>query len=350
MSLPTPNLLPPPYARTAPPTGIDLWLDGNEGPALAAELVDNLATGLASAELWRRYPDDGPLRERLAARFGIASSQVVLGAGADELLDRICRAWLAPGRSLVAPVPCFPMLPRYVQAAGATLTEVPWTHGALDLEQLWRRAAGATVLALTTPNNPTGLAIATDDLLRTARRVGDALLVVDLAYVDYADEDPTPALLREPNVLVVRTFSKGRSLAGLRVGYALGSEPAVAALRATGSPYPCSTPSLLLCERLLDADRPEPRLARIRDERERLAVALASLDLTVLPSQANFVYATAATRDQALALARRLAARGIAVRSFPADGPSATAVRITCPGDDAAFTRLVEALLAGGRP
>ena len=88
----------------------------------------------------------------------------------------------------------------------------------------------------------------------------------------------------------------------------------------------------------------------MRDERKRLAVALSSLGMRPLPSEANFVYATAPTRQQVLDLSERLASRGIAVRAFGEDGPSSCAVRITCPGDDTAFTRLLSAILEGANP
>ena len=347
--VPAPSVLPTPYARTAPSGGarIDLWLDGNEGPPLDPEFVGRALARCKDVERLRRYPEDIALRAELAARFGVASSRVVLGAGADELLDRICRGWLAPGRALVAPVPCFPMLPRYVRAAGAELREVPWTAGPPPLEALARAAADATVLALTTPNNPTGLAIATDDLIGLARRLPACLLLVDLAYVEFADEDPTARLLELPNVLIVRTFSKARALAGLRVGYALGAEDATRVLGAVGSPYPCSSLSLALCLEALREDDPGDRLASVRRERSELEDALRRAGLCPLPSQANFVFAQADSTAAARALAARLARAGIAIRTFPDDDPTlARAVRITCPGSRAAFARLQAALAA----
>ncbi|MCK5944521.1 MAG: histidinol-phosphate aminotransferase family protein [Planctomycetes bacterium] len=348
MNVPTPEVQPTPYARAVPDERVDLRLDGNEGPPLTPSLAAELAAAMTDPEDWRCYPDERPLRAAIARRFGLTADRVALGAGADELLDRVCRAWLAPGRALAAPQPCFAMLPRYVRAAGAELRATAWTDGPFDADALLAAAGDAAVLALTTPNNPTGLVIPTANLVAVATARPDTLVLVDLAYVDYADEDPTMALLELPNVVVVRTFSKGRSLAGLRVGYALGDADVIAALRATGSPYPCSAPSLRLCERLLALDDPHERVAFVRVERKRLAIALGSLGLEVSPSQANFVYATAQDRSTVAMLATRLARAGIAVRLFDAeDAAAGRAVRITCPGDDRAFTRLLGALLGG---
>ncbi|MFK7741580.1 MAG: histidinol-phosphate transaminase [Planctomycetota bacterium] len=337
---------------------IDLWLDGNEGPALDPALVQSAAASLADGEAWRRYPIDSDLCAQLAARFGIEANRVVLGAGADELLDRMCRAWLAPGRSLTAPLPCFAMLPRYVRAAGAELRGVSWTDGSAPIEELLRTAQGSAVLALTTPNNPTGGVIAGEDIVRLARSLPNVLVLVDLAYAEFADRDPTAELLTLANVVVVRTFSKARGLAGLRVGYAMGSAEAIAVLRAVGSPYPCSSLSLRICATALAEDDPQARIAQVRREREQLRLELRKLGLEPLPSQANFVFARAASSAAAQELRRALAAQGIAIRTFAATaGPPsddalkdlqlANAVRITCPGDAPSYDRLARALRQG---
>ena len=349
MKTPTQPQTPGPYTRTRPSTPIDLWLDSNEGPPLPDELRLLLADAAGEPAAWRRYPDDAPLRELLARRHDVAIEQVVLGAGADELLDRACRAWLPSGRALLAPTPCFAMLPRYVQAAGATMLELPWTTGSLDLDAMDQLARAAALVCVTTPNNPTGLAVPTDALCELISRRPDTPFLVDLAYVDYADEDPTRALLQFPNAVIVRTFSKGRSLAGLRVGYALAAPRAAATLRATGSPYPCSAVSLEVCRRLLEEDVPDRRLRRVRAERVSIAAELRAIGFVVTPSQANFVFATGPSPSAAAAVAARLAARGVAVRTFTEGSPQLrSSLRVTCPGDAAALARLLAALSAEG--
>ena len=345
MNTPTSSAPLPPYVRQQPSQPIDLWLDSNEGPPLPDDLRQALAEAAGDPAAWRRYPDDAPLRTLLARRYDVSPEQVVLGAGADELLDRACRAWLPSGQALLAPRPCFAMLERYVRAAGATMLALPWTTGALDLSAMDQLARDAALVCVTTPNNPTGLAVPTDKLCELISRRSDTPFLVDLAYVDYADEDPTQALLQLPNAVVVRTFSKGRSLAGLRVGYALAAPRAAASLRATGSPYPCSAVSLAVCRRLLEEDVPDQRLRRVRAERGSIAAELRALGFAVTPSQANFVFATGPSPSAATAVAERLAARGVAVRTFTEGSPHLrSSLRVTCPGDAAALTRLLAAL------
>lgn len=342
---------------------VDLFLDANEGPPIPAATAAAWAGAIADPELWRRYPDQRPLQRLLARHFSVADDAVALGTGADELLDRICRAWLAPGRTLVAPVPCFVMLRHYVTQSGAQLLPVPWTDGPLPVAALRAacRTSAASVLAITSPNNPTGLVADAGELLELAQQLPATLLLADLAYVEFADRDPTAALLGQPNVVVVRTCSKGLGLAGLRVGYALGAPATIAPITAQGSPFPCSGIALALAERALQtaagtvartADGDDWRttgIAAVRAEREPLAAALRALGFVPLPSQANFVFARGSDRRAALDLAAALRQRGIAIRTFAATDPLLTAaVRITCPGDAVAFARLLTALSPSG--
>ncbi len=343
--IPRPDLPTRAYTRPQDDARIDLWLDSNEGPRANAR---RFAAAPAEPETMRCYPNDRRLRLALARTFGVDEAQVALGTGADELLDRICRAWLAPGRRLVAPSPCFPMLPRYGQLAGAELAFVPWHEGALPTAALLARVQlgeAPAVLFLTTPNNPTGLSIPTGELVAIARALPTTLVVADLAYVEFQDEDPTAALLLLPNVLVVRTFSKGFGLAGLRVGYALGARDLVAPLAVCASPFPIAGPSLALAELALAAGPDANALAAVRRERPQLAAALQARGLQVLPSEANFVFARAPSDASAQRFAAALRTAGIQIRTFPGADPFlGQALRITCPGDDADFARLLRAL------
>lgn len=336
--LPRPGL-PPPYPLVSPADPIDLWLAGNEGPAGGASRSDWRAI---DPELLRRYPDQRPLCQALARHFGLPPEQVVLGAGADELLDRICRAFLAPGRELLLPVPAFPMLARYAALAGAAVVPVPWPEGPLPVAALAAALTPATAMVvLTSPQNPTGAAFGAAELAAVAAAAPGALLLVDLAYAEFADADLTPAALALPNAIAVRTFSKAYGLAGLRVGYALGPAELMAPLRSCGSPYPVAGPSLALARAALERGPDAAALARIATERRQLELLLRQLGARPRPSQANFVLAGFA---DAAAVAAALAARRIAVRAFPDDPWLAACLRITCPGDAAAFARLTAAL------
>ncbi|MEO6461960.1 MAG: aminotransferase class I/II-fold pyridoxal phosphate-dependent enzyme, partial [Candidatus Eisenbacteria bacterium] len=135
--------------------GVDLRLDGNEGPAGPTALRDALAT--LDLETVRRYPDASALEALLAARQGVDPSCLLVTAGADEALDRACRAFLGPDRSLVLPVPTFEMIERYAALARARVLEVAWPAGAFPTEAVLERIATDTALvAVVSPNNPSG--------------------------------------------------------------------------------------------------------------------------------------------------------------------------------------------------
>lgn len=320
-----------------------LRLDRNEGllpsPAALAELAH------VDPELLRRYPDDSALTARLAARWGVAPERVIVTAGADEAIDRICRAFLAPGRTLLLPDPSFEMLDRYAALAGGELTRVPWPGNAFPTDHFVQAIDARTaVIAIVSPNNPTGGVATLADVRRIAAAAPDALILLDHAYVEYADDDLTGAVLSIPNVVVARTLSKAWGLAGCRVGYAIGNPDIVAVLRAAGGPYPVAGLSMALAARQLErgATALETHVARVREERTALTHQLASRELSPRASQANFVFVDCGARARFLAAG--LAALGVLVREFRSRPDIASSLRITLPGEPGAFDRLTRAL------
>jgi histidinol-phosphate aminotransferase len=246
------------------------------------------------------------------------------------------------GRQVLSTYPTFEMIPRYAEQRGAGLLEVPWWTGPLPVAELIDAITETTDAAfIVSPNNPTGGSATELDLLKVA---GEApLLVVDAAYVDFADADPTPALLEQANVVVTRTLSKAYGLAGLRVGYLLGPAELVASIGAYGNPYPVSALSAAIAA--IRLDRPEEELTEfigeVRRERIELTGVLTSLGARPLPSQGNFVLAEVDDAQWTVAAAASL---GIGLRRF-ADRPGLEeSVRITLPGDGEDFARLVATL------
>ena len=249
MSRSQPELNPwtqrPPYRVPRHPAVTDLQLAGNEGApppqALAARM------GALAPEQLSRYPDPSALECRLAARHGLHDDQVLITAGGDEGLQRLCRAALAPGKRLVLPEPTFEMIRRFAESTGAEVIAVPFQVSGYPTERVIEACDDSTALiAVVTPNNPTGDVISADDLRRVAEAAPQALVMVDLAYTEFADEDLTQVALSLPNAIIFRTFSKARGLAGLRLGYALGAARWIQALRTAGLPYPASAPALAL--------------------------------------------------------------------------------------------------------
>ncbi|PYO89759.1 MAG: hypothetical protein DMD66_04715 [Gemmatimonadetes bacterium] len=320
-----------------------LRLDRNEGllpsPAVLAELAQ------ADPEVLRRYPDVAELTGRLAAHWSVAPERVIVTAGADEAIDRACRAFLTPGRTLLLPDPSFEMLDRYAALAGGELVRVPWPSDAFPTGAFSERIDARTaVVAIVSPNNPTGGVATLADVRRLAAAAPGALVLLDHAYVEYANYDLTAAVLDIPNVLVLRTLSKAWGLAGCRVGYAVGNADVVAVLRAAGGPYPVAAPSLALAMRQLErgAGPLAAHVARVREERAALTRQLASLGLSPRASQANFVFVECGRRARFCAAG--LAALRVLVREFPDRPGIVTALRITLPGEPTAFERLTSAL------
>jgi histidinol-phosphate aminotransferase len=340
-------------AAYAPPRAgapVDLRLDGNEGAAPPAGLLDLVAA--AGVEAVRRYPDAAALERLLAATIGVEPSRVLVTAGADDALERLLRAVLAPGRELLLPVPTFEMIPRYARLAGAEVCEVPWLAGPLPVDELIAAGSPRTAaVAIVTPNSPTGLVASAADLARLSAAFPTAALLVDLVYTEFADEDLTPAALALPNAVVTRSFSKAWGLAGLRVGWAAGPASVLGWMRAMGHPYAVSAPSLLLAEARWREGRDDMTrfAAAVKAQRRALAEVLAGLGAPSLPSQGNFVLAT--FRD-AEWVRDGLAGLGIGVRLFPGKPHLEGRIRLTVPGGDADFARLrrgLETVLAPER-
>jgi histidinol-phosphate aminotransferase len=338
------------YSVPRSATPVDLYLDGNEGAVPPCELFGVLATqGVA---LMRDYPSTRSLEGLLARRLGVAPEQVIVTAGADDALDRICRAMIEPGRTLVLPEPSFEMFRRYASLAGGAVVSVPWLQGAFPTQAVIDAVDASTaVVVMVSPNNPTGAVATAEDLEAVAAAAPEAIVIVDHAYVEFADEDlDLSAVARGlPNVVVVRTLSKAWGLAGLRVGYATGSEEVIGWLRAAGHPYAVAGPSLALAAgHLQNGEQAMGAFVDVvRTQRRSLETLLNDLGATAQPSQGNFVFAR---HPNALWVRDAMASLGIAIRAFPGRSGLEDALRIACPGNVADFARLEHGLRAALAP
>jgi histidinol-phosphate aminotransferase len=331
-----------PYASPHPPLPIDLWLNSNEGLAPPPDLFDRIRGSLP--DLVRRYPSVATLEERIAERLGQPRDCVLATAGADDAIYRACLTMLDRRREIILPVPTFEMIERYAHLAGGTVVEVDWLNGPYPIEAVLARISRRTaMIAVVSPNNPTGAVARIGDLRRLSAAAPHALLLVDLAYAEFADEDLTAAAAALPNALIVRTLSKAWGLAGLRVGYAIGSPIVVQWLRTVGNPFAVSGLSAALALERLETGGEVLRsfVERVRAERAELAEVLRATGAEPLPSQANFVLARF---PNATATWHGLARRGIAVRAFPGHPLLEDYLRITCPGEPVSFARLSDAL------
>jgi histidinol-phosphate aminotransferase len=328
---------------------VDLYLDSNEGrppaPAAIAAMIADCAEPVS------RYPSTTRLEAMLAARVGLEPAQVVVTNGGDNALDCICRVFLDKGREMVLPVPTFQMLSKFAAGAGGSVVEVQWAPGQLfPVDAVVCAVSERTsVIMVVSPNNPTGAIATIEDVRRLSVAAPGALVVLDAAYSEFCDDGLVSEALKLPNVIVVQTFSKARGMAGLRVGYAMGPQRLIEFLRPAVGPYPVSGLSLGIAASSLESaqGQVDAFVERVLAERDLLSQLLNSSGFVVYPSEANFVFARSQRRvldGTDLWLRHGLAGLGISVRGFPGIQGIDDCVRITCPGDEADFARLIEAI------
>lgn len=298
-------------------------LNTNENPYPPGEAV-MAAVRSIDPERLRRYPPpaaDG-FRRVAAAVHGLSPEQVIATNGGDELLRLAVTVFAEPGSTcggVGVAEPSYSLYPVLAAIHATPLTAVPLQDDfALpgDLAARWNEA-GCRLAMLVNPHAPSGRLQPLDQLRAIARQFKGVLLI-DEAYVDFAERDALP-LLREglDNVLLLRSLSKGYSLAGLRLGYGLGAAPLIAALQKARDSYNVDAIAQAAGEAALQArDNARANWQRVVDERRRLAGQLQQRGWIVPPSQANFLLATPPAGRHAAAIYRGLADRGIFVRYF----------------------------------
>ena len=303
------------------PEGIDVKLNQNESPFdLPAGLKQELLDAHAQVEM-NRYPSEQPeaLRHALAEYDGVDPDQILVGNGSNEITYTFGLAFLDPGDPVVLPRPMFSLYEKVMRLQEADLTIVPPQDDfGFDADALATAAAetDAVLTILTTPNNPTGLAMTLDELEQVVT-ASSGFVVIDEAYVEFNPEGTAIDLLEQhPNVLILRTLSKGFGLAGARLGYLLAHPAVVTELMKARLPFMvdrfAEQTALAVLRR---PDLIEDRVSRIEASITTLTEALQAMEgVEVVPSQANFVIFT--TPLPADTLQDRLADRGVLVRNM----------------------------------
>lgn len=319
-------------ARSAAVQG-EVWLNANES-AWA-----NPADAAGSS---RRYPEPQPLalREGLAALYGVTPQQLLIGRGSDEAIDLLVRALCVPGRDgvLVTP-PVFGMYAVCARLQGAALLEVPLVDTEVglrtDLDAVidTAKSRNAKLVFLCAPSNPAGSDIGLAEIERVAAALrGQALVVVDEAYVEYAlRPSATTLLAANPNLAVLRTLSKAHALAAARIGTFIAASELIAVLRRCQAPYPVPTPCAELAVLALQPvvlARTAERVATVIAERERLFAALPGLPgvRRVYRSSGNYLLVRFADAQAAF---DTLLAAGVVVRDQRAAPQLGDALRIS---------------------
>ena len=264
----------------------------------------------------RRYPDPmAPAFSAVAAEvLNVEPERIVVGDGSDDLIIMLARAVAGPGRTIAYPEPTFPYYFTQAQVQGAPVAAVPCDADfALPLEAL--AATDAALTFLSSPNSPTGAAATIDQLDWLAGELS-GLLVIDEAYADFAADNALELVDAHDNVVVLRTLSKGYSLAGLRLGFAVAGKAIVEGLLKTKAIYNVGPlPAAIGAAALADQAYHDECMAAIIAERKRLATALIQREFFVYPSHGNFLLATVPGGD-GQAMYETLKADGILVRYF----------------------------------
>ena len=320
-------------------------LNTNENPyGPSPQVIQALQT--EAAESLRLYPDPSSdkLKSTIAQYHGLLANQVFMGNGSDEVLAHAFQAFFKHDRPLLFPDISYSFYPVYCGLYSIEFETIALNrHFEIDVNDYDRPNGG---VIFPNPNAPTGVPLALVEIEKLLKFNTESVLIIDEAYVDFGTESAVKLINTYPNLLVTHTLSKARSLAGLRVGYALGHPDLIEALirvKDSFNSYPI--------DRFAEAGA----IASFKDEayfkettqkviatRAELIKALQTLDFEVLPSGANFIFAKHKTRDGA-ELTQQLRDKSIIIRHFKKPARIAPYLRITI-GTDTQSTQLIAAL------
>jgi histidinol-phosphate aminotransferase len=331
-------------ARYGVPLDSIVRFDLNTSPTPPSLVERVLATGQFDVPVSEYAPSDyRRLVLAAAARYGVGTDEILVGAGADEILDLVAKAFIAPGSRAVVPAPTYAMYRVCTEQRGATVVAVPrlgpddgW---AMDEEAVRAAAADAALVWLCSPNNPTALAepdgaIAglLEGLAADAEAAGrePPIVVLDEAYAEFVGSSLVGLRDAYPNLIVVRTISKAYALAGLRVGFALARPEVIGRINPYRPPGSVSVISVTIAtEALLDDTILGANLSRVTRERTRLSNRLREAGWTVGPSVTNFILVDFGGPERAAAVAEALLRHGLVPRTFGAGHPLAGHLRMT---------------------
>lgn len=323
-------------------------LNTNESPYPPSDGV--IASTAAAAHDLQLYPDPDctALIKALSDLFGVLPENVVLGNGSDEILNFCFSAYCDSAKGAVFPNYTYGFYSVFAQLYNIDYTELPLAADfTVNIEDYFN--VGKTVF-IANPNAPTGIALPLCDIERIVQSNPDDIVVIDEAYVDFGAESAISLINKYDNLVVVGTFSKSRSLAGARLGFAVAAEPLIRdlnKLRYSTNPYNINRVTLAAGLAVVnDNDYYMNNCKKIIATRARTVNMLKSMNFTVLPSSANFVFAKYNGILSGCEIYRRLKQNGVLVRHFDKSGIE-DYLRITIGSDrqmDILFDKLKEIL------
>ena len=293
-------------------------LNTNENPYPPALGVLKVINDEEVAKL-RLYsdPEASELIEAISDNFGIPKDRVITANGSDEVLAFIFMAFQGPSGKVYYPEISYSFYPVYCDVFGAEGVKVPLRADFSIAPEDYYDTDG--LIVITNPNAPTGMALTLDQIEDILIHNDDNLVVIDEAYVDFGAESAVSLIDKYDNLLVVQTFSKSRSLAGSRIGYAMGNSEIIADLNAikfSFNPYNLDRLAILAgTEAMKDREYFDKTRMQIMDTREMFVEGMKEMGFTVLPSKANFVFA-ASSEISGKEYFDRLRKENIIVRHF----------------------------------
>ncbi|MBX9259157.1 histidinol-phosphate transaminase [Desmonostoc muscorum CCALA 125] len=316
-------------------------LNSNENPyppsPAALAVLHNI-----DGEWLRRYPEPfgGEFRQAASKVLGVPSDWMIVGNGSDELLSVVIRACAEPGRKVVYPMPTYVLYRTLAQMQNADITEISYHEDySLPLEELI--AVDGAVTFIASPNSPSGHVVAIDDLRKLASELS-GVLVIDEAYVDFSEENALALVKEYENAIVIRTLSKGYSLAGLRLGFGVANPKLLHGLFKVKDSYNIDAIACAIgTAAITDQAYKNACVAKIKASRNQLATDLKQLGFRTWDSQTNFLLTQPPTGN-AEYLYQKLKEQGILIRYFKQPGLE-DKLRITV-GTDEQNQALVEAL------
>ncbi|MDV7427606.1 histidinol-phosphate transaminase [Acinetobacter baumannii] len=324
-----------------------LKLNTNENPYPPSPKVVEAVQAVLheQADALRLYPDPDAtaLKQAIAKQQNIDVSQVFVGNGSDEVLAHIFKAFFLQDEPILYPDITYSFYPVYSQFFGTKTKEIPLNENfEIDVRDYTQPNGGVII---TNPNAPTSIALSLAEIEQVLQANPDRVVVIDEAYVDFGAESAVSLINRYENLVVCQTTSKSRSLAGLRVGFAIAQSHLIAALEAVKNSfnsYPIDRFAIAAAVASFeDQAYFEEQCQKVITSREKLVRDLTELGFNVLPSKANFIFATHSQHD-AGQLAQKLREQGIIVRYF--NKPRINQfLRITV-GTDEQNARLVQTL------
>ena len=270
-------------------------LNANESPILPPDkVVREIKDKIQNVE-FNRYPDmdEVELNKSIAKRYNVKPENISSGVGSDELLDVVFRATLEPNDIVIGFTPSFSMYKVFAELVGAKFIPVLGDENNIfNVDDMIKaiKEYNPKLVLICTPNNPTGQYFSEAEVRKIIEST-DALIALDLAYIDFASKDYCYIGVEYDNVIAFKTFSKAMALPSIRVGYAISKKDNIDMIDAVKAPYSVSTISQIAAKIAIDNfDLYKGQIKMIVNERERLYKELVNLGFDVYPSEANFIY------------------------------------------------------------